>query len=59
MSISSFDKLLSYIENDMKRQDTNMRITNQPEDKLVITLRYMYVVYIFKNQVIIHYKMKK
>ncbi|XP_025195888.1 protein ALP1-like [Melanaphis sacchari] len=41
MSISSFDELLSYIENDIKRQDTNMRIAIQPEEKLVITLRYL------------------
>jgi len=46
MSISSFDELLSYLENDIKRRDTNMRIAIQPEEKLVITLRY---VYIFKN----------
>lgn len=52
MSISSFDELLSYIENDIKRQDTNMRIAIQPEEKLVITLRY---VHIFKNQVIMKY----
>jgi len=42
MSISSFDELLSYIKNDIKRQDTNMRIAIQPEEKLVITLRYIF-----------------
>lgn len=55
MSISSFDELLSYIENDIKRQDTNMRIAIQPEEKLVTTLRY---VDIFKYQVIIQYIIK-
>lgn len=41
MSISSFDELLSYIGNDIKRKYTNMRTAIQPEEKLVITLRYV------------------
>lgn len=36
ISIISFDELLSYIENDIIRQDTNMRKAIQPEAKLVI-----------------------
>lgn len=39
MNISSFDELLSYIECDIQRQNTNMRSAIRPEEMLVITLR--------------------
>lgn len=39
MSISSFDELLSCIECDIQRQNTNMRSAIRPEEMLVITLR--------------------
>lgn len=39
MNISSFDELLSYIECDIQRQNTNMRSAIGPEEMLVITLR--------------------
>lgn len=39
MTISSFDELLSYIECDIQRQNTNMRSAIGPEEMLVITLR--------------------
>lgn len=55
MSISSFDELLSYLENDIKRQDTNMRLAIQPEEKLVITLRHVYE---YKNQIIFQLAIK-
>lgn len=39
MSQSSFDELLRRVEGDFKRQDTVMRKSITPEEKLVICLR--------------------
>lgn len=39
MNISSFDELLSYIECDIQRQNTNMKSAIGPKEMLVISLR--------------------
>lgn len=41
MSVRSFDELLLCIKNDIQLQNTNMRLAIQPEEMLVITLRYV------------------
>lgn len=41
MSVRSFDELLLCIKNDMQQQNINMRLAIQPEERLVITLRYV------------------
>ncbi|XP_025407183.1 protein ANTAGONIST OF LIKE HETEROCHROMATIN PROTEIN 1-like, partial [Sipha flava] len=41
MSVRSFDELLLCIKNDIQLQNTNMRLAIQPEEMLVITLRYL------------------
>jgi hypothetical protein len=40
MSKYSFDILLLYIQNDIKRQDTHWRLAITPMERLAVTLRY-------------------
>ncbi|KAM4030026.1 uncharacterized protein ACNLHF_022055 [Anomaloglossus baeobatrachus] len=41
MSIESFDILLSHIQDDIRRQDMSFRRSISPEQRLVVTLRYL------------------
>nr|CAH7758713.1 unnamed protein product [Callosobruchus chinensis]CAH7769699.1 unnamed protein product [Callosobruchus chinensis] len=38
MSKESFDELLSYIKDDISYQNTNMRLSIPPEERLSVTL---------------------
>ena len=39
MSKPSFEELLSLIEDDIKQEDTNMRESIRPDERLAVTLR--------------------
>ncbi|CAK1592157.1 unnamed protein product [Parnassius mnemosyne] len=41
MSVNSFDELLSIISQRIKKQDTNMRRSITPAERLAVTLRYL------------------
>ncbi|XP_049816322.1 uncharacterized protein LOC126263279 [Schistocerca nitens] len=41
MDAEVFTKLLTIIENDIRRQDTNMRESIKPRDRLAVTLRFL------------------
>ncbi|KAF9417224.1 hypothetical protein HW555_005626, partial [Spodoptera exigua] len=41
MSVNSFNELLSVLHDDLKHQDTRMRKSISPTERLAITLRYL------------------
>ncbi|XP_050293719.1 uncharacterized protein LOC126734225 [Anthonomus grandis grandis] len=41
MSVSSFDELLALCKEDLAKQDTILRKSIRPEEKLFLTLRYL------------------